>query len=712
MKNHRLLSPKWWILAPIAALLVVAVACGEDAPPAPAPALDVAAIQSAVQSAVASAVANIPAAEAPEIDAAAIQTAVTAAVEAAVPEGVSAAQIEALVKEAVSAAAQPGVTSEEIAAAVAAEVAKIPVAEAQEALSAAEIADIVEGALAARQEAPEVEVRVSYSAGEGEVPKKGLFVNAIALAEKHGDSPRYGGTFLNASVWLVDHHDPQQGAVNPPVLEPLYSNLVMTDPYEWPAIMPDLAYAWELSDDLKQLTFHLNEGVKWHDGVALTSADVEYTIERIWHNGLYAGNDTTGNFKNALYLLMMESDVETPDENTVVLNLKSYTPLILKLLVSNKASIVPKHISEKDVVNALKDDLEPVGSGPFKLTGRPTTTLWKYERNPDYFKSDTPFLDAIETHIIADTQAILTATMTGRIHWNSAHLSSKLGYEMAKDLASREPRIFWEGVPTFVYPFFVFNTKNPPLDDIRVRQAFSEVIQREMLTTEGLGERRGVVGTALFPTGEWAMPLAEREKLIGYGPDMDKRIAHAKELLADYEAEKGPINWDDLPFQCATNHVSCDLTVIIQHMMKEVDVNLKIEPGETGVVWFKQVDGDYFMSIMNGAMDVDDPTDTFAKNMITGAIYGFHKLSNPRIDELYEKQVFMTDKKQRREAVWEIDRLAMNDAGDLILYWAVNEFITWDFVKGYKRAPASEGQTDYRLEHVWLDLPEVTRTTR
>ena len=356
--------------------------------------------------------------------------------------------------------------------------------------------------------------------------------------------------------------------------------------------------------------------------------------------------------------------------------------------------------------------MNPIGTGPFRLSKKISTTLWEYERNPDYFKPDTPFLDAIKTHVIPDVQTRAAAVLTGRIYWNAPHFSSKITFLQAQAMAEEEPGLVWEGVPNYIYRFFVLNTQKAPLDDIRVRQAFNEVLERKQFTNEGLGEGRGAIGTALFPLGEWAMPAAEREKLVGYGTDMTARIANAKALLADYEAEKGPIDWSKVPFQCATNHVSCDMTVIVQELMKDVGVELKIEPNATAVVWGKQVEGDYFLSIMNGAQDFDDPTDTFAKTYITGADWGFHRLSNPRIDELYDKQVFMADRDQRRQVAWEIDRLAVNDSGMLILYWAVSELLTWDFVKGWKRNPSFWGQTDMRLEHVWLDLPEANRETR
>ena len=132
-----------------------------------------------------------------------------------------------------------------------------------------------------------VEQPVTYSQGEAPVPKAGRFVDAIALAEKYGETARYGGTFLNVQFHFNDHNDIHQSSgINAPLLGPIYNSLLMTNPYDYTGNMVDLAYAWELSDDLKQLTFNLHEEVKWHDGVPFTSADVEWSLERIWNKGI------------------------------------------------------------------------------------------------------------------------------------------------------------------------------------------------------------------------------------------------------------------------------------------------------------------------------------------------------------------------------------------------------------------------------------------
>ena len=82
--------------------------------------------------------------------------------------------------------------------------------------------------------------------------------------------------------------------------------------------------------------------------------------------------------------------VEAPDPDTVIVHGKGPSSLLLPIFANGWSVIMPKHILEKDPVNALKATV--VGTGPFKLKEPPTTTLWKLERNPDYFQKGLPFL--------------------------------------------------------------------------------------------------------------------------------------------------------------------------------------------------------------------------------------------------------------------------------------------------------------------------------
>ena len=524
---------------------------------------------------------------------------------------------------------------------------------------------------------------------------------ALALAAAHGEKPRYGGKFLSANneeIPFYDLHQTSFGGVYAAVA-PAYNCLIRTSPYDPMAldIIPELADSWDLSDGGKIITFHLHQGVKWHDGTPFSAADVQYTIERIMHppKGMVSP-------RGPVFAALIER-VETPDPDTVVIHGKGPSSLLLPLFANGWNVIIPKHVSEKDPVNALKTTV--VGTGPFRLKEPPTQSLWKYERNPEYFKKDLPYLDEIEIHIITDPQALVAAILSKRVYWSDSFAHPNMDRDLTKSTAQQNPNVIGSARPVLGAVHLTIQTEKPPFDDLRVRQALSEAIRRESIGE--LGTQSGAVGTGSYPQGPWALPAEMRQQLIGYGSDMTKRIAHAKELLAAYEKDKGKINWSKIKLQCATNiKFSCEIGQIVQQMLKKINVNIELDPMLFAQLRANEVSGNYLLSLLGAAMDFDDPTDSFGQWFVTKGGRWYQRHSLPALDVLFEQQKFMADPAERRKVVWEMDKLAMNDAAYLIMHWPEQHHVRWNFVKGWTHTPNIRS-TNSRMDYVWLDLPEL-----
>ena len=524
---------------------------------------------------------------------------------------------------------------------------------------------------------------------------------AIALATAHGEKPRYGGKFLsvgNEEVPFYDMHQTSLGGIYA-ATAPAYNCLIRTSPYDSKGqeIIPELADSWEISDGGKTITFHLHKGVKWHDGVPFSSADVQYTVERIMNppEGMVSP-------RGPVFKALIER-VEAPDPDTVVVYGKGPSKLLFTIFASGHNVIIPKHIVEKDPVNALKNRV--IGTGPFRLKEPPTTALWKYERNPDYFKKGQPFLDEIEIHIITDPQALVAAMLSKRIYWSDVFPHANMDRDLAKSTAQQNPHIIHSANPGLVVSHLTLQTEKPPLDDLRVRQAISEAVKREAIGE--LGNQSGAVGTGNYPLGLWPMPKEMRQQLIGYGPDMAKRIAHAKELLAAYEKEKGKIDWSKIKLQCATTiKFSCENSQVVQQLLKKININVELEPMLFSQLRANEVSGNYWLSILGAAIDFDDPIDTFGQWFVTKGGRWYQRHSLPEVDKLYEEQKFIADPEARKKVIWEMDQLAINDAAYLILHWFDLHHVRWDFVKGWTITPDIRS-TNARMDYVWLDLPEL-----
>lgn len=524
---------------------------------------------------------------------------------------------------------------------------------------------------------------------------------ALALAAAHGEKPRYGGKFLsvgNEEIPFYDMHQTSLGGIYAAVA-PAYNCLIRTSPYDpkGQEIIPELADSWEVSADGTRVTFHLHQGVKWHDGAPFSSADVKYTIERIMQppEGMVSP-------RGPVFKALIER-VEAPDPATVVIYGKGPSRLLLTLFASGHNVMIPKHIVEPDPVNALKTRV--IGTGPFRLKEPPSTTLWKYERNPDYFKPGQPFLDELEIHIITDPQAMVAALLSKRIYWSDVFPHANLDRDLAKSVARQNPRLVHSANPGLVVSHLTLQGEKPPFDDLRVRQAVSEAVQREALSE--LGNQSGAVGTGNYPLGIWPMPKEMREQLIGYGPDMKKRLAHARELLAAYERDKGKIDWSKIKLQCATNiKFSCENSQVVQQLLKKINVNIELDPMLFSQLRANEVSGNYWLSILGAAIDFDDPIDTFGQWFVTKGGRWYQRRSLPDLDKLFDQQKFIADPGERQKVIWEMDTLAMHDAAYLILHWFDLHHVRWDFVKGWTITPDIRS-TNARMDYVWLDLPEL-----
>ena len=523
----------------------------------------------------------------------------------------------------------------------------------------------------------------------------------LALAAAHGETPRYGGKFLSAGNEVIPHFDMHQTSFGGiyAATAPAYNCLVRTSPYDPQAleVVPELAQSWEISDGGKTITFHLHQGVKWHDGMPFSSADVKYTIERILNppEGMVS-------VRGPVFKALIER-VETPDANTVVVHGKGPSSMLLSLFANGWNMIIPKHISEKDPVNALKTQV--VGTGPFRLKEAPTTSLWKYERNPDYFIKGLPYLDELEIHLITNPQALAAAILSKRVFWNDSFAHPNLDGDLAQSMVQQNAHLVHARTPSLAIAYLSMHVEKPPFDDIRVRQALSEAIRREAFAE--LGKQTGVVGTGDYPLGPWAMPQAMRQQLIGYGPDMKKRIAHAKELLAAYEKDKGKIDWSHLKLQCSTNiPVTCENAQITQQLLKKINVNIELEPMLVAQHRGGEVSGDYLLSTLLAGFDFDDPIDTFGQMFVSHGGRWYQRDSVPEIDALFERQKFIVNPEARKEVILEMDKVAMNRAALLILHWIDLHHVQWDFVKGWTATPNARS-TNARMDYVWLDLAEL-----
>ncbi|MEL7568533.1 MAG: ABC transporter substrate-binding protein [Dehalobacterium sp.] len=446
--------------------------------------------------------------------------------------------------------------------------------------------------------------------------------------------------------------------------------------------IPELAKDWTVSEDGQEWTFHLQEGVKWHDGQPFTSADVKFTFE-------YIRDNTIGYFYD--YVSKMTA-IETPDEHTVTI----VTEQPLSWMPQIWVPILPKHIWENiDPAEASSTypNEDPIGTGPFTLGEYKKGEYCRLIANPDYFKG-APKINEVIFKIFANESTAAEALKLGEVDiltkMSAVPFNSLEGQENIKTLYSNSA-----GFTEIVVNHWADSQSkgNPLLRDKNIRKAMSYAIDRQYLidaVTFGYGE----IGTTLVPPmfKSWHYEPTPGEM---HNFDLEK----AKQILEDAGYKDG--NGDGvregsdgspLDFRLTLRSESAEqqkMGRIIAEWWKQIGINITIDVVDSGTLTDRLYDnGDFDMYIWTYFMDVD-PT-SILKIMTTDQIMSWNDsfYSNPVYDDLFIKQDQEMDKEKRREIIYEMQRIIYDDCPYIILaYGPELEAYRTDRFEGWVRTP-------------------------
>ncbi len=162
--------------------------------------------------------------------------------------------------------------------------------------------------------------------------------------------------------------------------------------------LPDLAESWEVSQDAKQWVFRLRQGVTFHNGKTLEPADVIYSIRR------HLLAESTSSVKA---LLQNIEQIRADGPRNVAITLKEGNADLHVVLSLYNTVIVP---------DGFTDFANFVGTGPYVLKAFRPGIRFYAERNPNYWKPDRAWVDAVEVIFISDANARTNALMSGQVH--------------------------------------------------------------------------------------------------------------------------------------------------------------------------------------------------------------------------------------------------------------------------------------------------------
>ena len=382
------------------------------------------------------------------------------------------------------------------------------------------------------------------------------------------------------------------------------------------AVVPGLASAWTISDDLKTYTFDLRDGVAFHSGKPMTSADVVASLERVM-------DERTGS-PLASRLSAVET-VTAPDDDTVVITLSAPSAPLLTSLTT--IAIVPQEYRED--TGTLQQT--PDGTGPFELTEwRPNVSI-TLTANPDYWEDGFPALDGVTFNIVPEAATRQVGLASGQYE-----LLPNIDAVTALQLQS-QPGIKLEDTLELAYSLIGLNVSRPPLDNPKVREAINYAINRDDIVAAALFGA-GVPGGPLSPALEtFATP-------VGAFPCYATDPGKAASLLA----EAGLETPTSLELLVLPRDDTKAIAQLVQQELGAIGIEVTLKIPETGqfVQDWRNSNFDMFVSLNGGTTE---PDDYFYRTFKTGGSTNVFKFSDPALDAMLEAGRSEVDQDKRVE---------------------------------------------------------------
>ncbi len=437
----------------------------------------------------------------------------------------------------------------------------------------------------------------------------------------------------------------------------------------------DLAESYEVSDDGLTYTFHLKPNVKFHDGTPLTAKDVVFSFELYQANVDFPYMNTyTASFDT----------IEAPDDSTVVLTLIEAIPSIEYNTLF--LYILPEHVwSQYEGTAVLEfENMELIGSGPFKLLDYAQGEYVHMAKNPDFY-GQVPKVDEVVLQTFSNEDALVQAIKTDQVDMitempltaveslkSSENVAVVVGAPLAPDVTDI---IFNQVLPENCPPGDGVCTGHPALLDKELRKALSYATNKQELidiVLLGMGAMgRTVIPDSLLPWyndsfKDRPFDLDEANRILDEAGYLDADGDGVRDMPDGSRPLTFRLNWPN------DSTIAPRLAELLAKTWEKAGVKLELQA----------LDPDALTSVCCPAFDFDiiiwgwgsDPDPTFLLSVMTTdeipsgmSETGY---SNPKYDELYAQQTVELDPAKRKDMVWEMQQLVFDDTVYIIPFYA------------------------------------------
>ncbi len=501
-------------------------------------------------------------------------------------------------------------------------------------------------------------------------------------------------------IWINNSTEPEwidpstcSDSAGGEIIANMFAGLVQTHPATLEPC-PDIATHWDISKDGRTYTFYLRPSV-WSDGTTpLTAHDFVYSFRRLVDprtGSKYASNGHV--FRGGAAITSGDATPESLgvralDDLTLEVTLEEPVPYIMSLLTFYSFMPIPRHLMKDLETRGIEAGLwtrpeNLVCNGPYRMTEWRFRQSMRFEKNTHYWDVANVRLDRVRLAMVESSTTELAMYAAGEFDWpghNSSLPFEFMNYvEGFKDFSRHtELRSY----------FYWINTKRPPLDNPRLRQALSLAVDREALVTHVT--RGGQTPTAsLAPDG-----------LAGYrGLDLPLFDPdEARRLLA----EAGYASGNDVPPITLTYNTSeghKQVAEAIQQMWKkELGIRVELENLEWNVFLDKAARTDFQICRMGWSADYEDPFN-FLEILSSASGNNHSNWKSPEYDRLLSEANRELDPVIRLARLREAEALAMAGQPVIPIYIGTRS----QLIKPYVRGIWPNSLVRHPWKYLWID---------